>query len=387
MCNVLVVDDERSFIEDIKAMLPGDGYEVKSNDSFEAALSRFNTDRLDWAVEVCLVDFNLKSDPRQNGAKLIQTLRHHSVDIPMILLTSADDHHIAFTAGESGATSYCRKDELVTTEKLVQIIDHAIEKNREDREVGMSKMAALDRGLIYLLGEFWHDTKNIFVPIQASTNAVEQSIDALSKRTAGLGLNGQEMLHHLSQIKRKCEEGTRWLEDLKEFVQTGKITLQESNVTISNLVRSSQNEFHQAGNLNYESLVVEAKIDEKAIKRVLKSIFNNVRDHVGSDAAVLCKVDSIRRSDIDILRISVRDYGQGIPDDDKKRIFYPGVVTDPEGRNMGLGLCIAKKYLEAHQVHDQRGKIFCVDPEEGVGTCFILEVPTTFMTMQKLSNT
>lgn len=60
--------------------------------------------------------------------------------------------------------------------------------------------------------------------------------------------------------------------------------------------------------------------------------------------------------------IKVRDYGVGIKEEDREKIFYPFFSTKKEGT--GLGLAISYRIVEEH-----RGKIE-VKSGEGEGTEF-----------------
>jgi nitrogen-specific signal transduction histidine kinase len=46
------------------------------------------------------------------------------------------------------------------------------------------------------------------------------------------------------------------------------------------------------------------------------------------------------------VRIAIRDYGAGVPDDVRPRLFTPFCTTKPEG--IGLGLVLARDLVEAH---------------------------------------
>ncbi len=69
--------------------------------------------------------------------------------------------------------------------------------------------------------------------------------------------------------------------------------------------------------------------------------------------------------------ISVKDNGNGIPEEIKSRIFEPFFTTKPVGSGTGLGLSITYKII--HDLHN--GKIE-VHSEAGSGTVFKLVVPS-----------
>jgi signal transduction histidine kinase len=74
--------------------------------------------------------------------------------------------------------------------------------------------------------------------------------------------------------------------------------------------------------------------------------------------------------------VSVTDNGTGIPDALRKNLFTPNFTTKSSG--MGLGLSIAKKYIES-----ANGRIW-FESEVGKGSVFYFELPVMY-TVEKPS--
>lgn len=72
--------------------------------------------------------------------------------------------------------------------------------------------------------------------------------------------------------------------------------------------------------------------------------------------------------------ISIKDNGQGIPENNLSKIFDPFYTTKPIGEGTGLGLPVSHGIIEKHG-----GKIN-ISSEVNVGTCFIITLPTTSKT-------
>ncbi len=70
--------------------------------------------------------------------------------------------------------------------------------------------------------------------------------------------------------------------------------------------------------------------------------------------------------DGEMVRISIKDNGPGIPDDIIGKVFDPFFTTKPIGEGTGLGLAICHKIVEEH------GGWIGVDSKEGKGTTFII---------------
>ena len=67
--------------------------------------------------------------------------------------------------------------------------------------------------------------------------------------------------------------------------------------------------------------------------------------------------------------LSVSDRGEGIPPDERSRIFEPGVRLDDARPGSGLGLAITRAIAEAH------GGTLEVESEPGRGSTFTIALP------------
>jgi two-component system, NtrC family, sensor kinase len=71
----------------------------------------------------------------------------------------------------------------------------------------------------------------------------------------------------------------------------------------------------------------------------------------------------------DRIEISVKDNGNGIPDEIKDKIFQPFFTTKPTGQGTGLGLSLSYDIVKAH------GGELKVETNEGEGSSFIIQLP------------
>ena len=69
--------------------------------------------------------------------------------------------------------------------------------------------------------------------------------------------------------------------------------------------------------------------------------------------------------------IAIKDNGTGMPEAVKAKIFQPFFTTKPTGQGTGLGLSLSYDIVKAH------GGILEVESEEGVGTTFMIKLPTS----------
>jgi len=116
-------------------------------------------------------------------------------------------------------------------------------------------------------------------------------------------------------------------------------------------------------------------LDAGLIKKALKKIVDNAVLYT-EKGGVVVNTEIIRdqQTQKDLIRITVKDSGVGIIEADKSKlfkIFTRGTEAERIHQNgSGLGLYIAKEYIEAHQ-----GKIEAESEGKGKGTTFIITLP------------
>lgn len=101
------------------------------------------------------------------------------------------------------------------------------------------------------------------------------------------------------------------------------------------------------------------------LNQVFMNLLTNAIDAIGSNG----KIFITTALEGDRLKISVRDTGQGMPEEVKKKIFDPFFTTKEVGKGTGLGLSISYGIIEKHN-----GTIE-VRSEPGKGTEFIILLP------------
>ncbi|MBH5318496.1 PAS domain S-box protein [Paenibacillus sp. GSMTC-2017] len=115
-------------------------------------------------------------------------------------------------------------------------------------------------------------------------------------------------------------------------------------------------------------LFVEA--DEDRLRQIMMNLLSNGINYTPEGGRVSVTVDA---SDMDHIRIQIKDTGIGIPRKDLPRIFERFYRVDKarsrSSGGTGLGLSIVKHLVELH-----KGTI-SVDSTSGAGTTFIIELP------------
>jgi len=83
------------------------------------------------------------------------------------------------------------------------------------------------------------------------------------------------------------------------------------------------------------------------------------------------RVGPRRQDDVEVVEFSVRDSGNGVPDEMIERIYEAFYSTKSEG--MGIGLKLCRSIVESHHGRMQVHNIY--NGEEVVGCCFSFWIP------------
>jgi signal transduction histidine kinase len=111
------------------------------------------------------------------------------------------------------------------------------------------------------------------------------------------------------------------------------------------------------------------ELDRAKMEQVLNNLISNAIKYSPSDTTVDVRLYREHGKAV----LSVRDRGQGIPEDELDALFEPFATTSVQGtageRSTGLGLVIAKRIVEGH------GGEIEVESEVGEGSNFVVTLP------------
>ena len=158
-------------------------------------------------------------------------------------------------------------------------------------------------------------------------------------------------------------EPIKTLESVNEIIEEVLLEFQgvanEKNIKITTRFDSS-----------YPIVEVDRNQISEAIFQVIKNSFQTLKD--GGKLNITTAVDSDRKK----VQIKIKDYGEGIPLENLKKVFLPLFTT--RFRGLGLGLPLVKKIIEAH------GGRVEIDSWLGKGTEVSLYLPLS--SKEKLRN-
>lgn len=156
----------------------------------------------------------------------------------------------------------------------------------------------------------------------------------------------------------QSERLSRLIDNILDFskIEEGKkaFRLEKTNLKelIINVKSAFQNHISNDGFSVSSSLpktLPEIVIDKEAIQQVLYNLLDNAYKYSGDSK----HIEIIAESTIDSVKISVKDFGIGIQQEDQDKIFNRffrgGNELTRSVKGSGIGLTIVKKIIEAHQ--------------------------------------
>lgn len=210
-----------------------------------------------------------------------------------------------------------------------------------------------------------HEIKNPLTPMKLN---VQQLLKSWNDKVPGFD----------KLLDRFTKNQIEYIDDLSSiasaFSSFAKMpVINPVEVNILDQIRLTLELFKNTGNVIFTvNLPRETKVVIYADKEQLNSVFSNliknaiqsipsgIEGHIGISLEIRDR----------IVVVSVSDNGSGIPADLQKNLFTPNFTTKSSG--MGLGLSIAKKYIESAS-----GKIW-FESEVNKGSVFSFELPVMY---------
>ncbi|MDR1395577.1 MAG: sigma 54-interacting transcriptional regulator, partial [Deltaproteobacteria bacterium] len=129
---ILIADDEPNYRLVIGSLLEAEGYEILEAEGGRTALDLFLEH---GRVDLVLTDMTM---PEGSGLELLEKVKDHSPEVPVILLTAHGTIELAVEAMKNGAFDYltkpCRNAEILRTVAKALEVSRLGRKNKELRE-------------------------------------------------------------------------------------------------------------------------------------------------------------------------------------------------------------------------------------------------------------
>ena len=193
--------------------------------------------------------------------------------------------------------------------------------------------------------------------------------------SAGGSVDSRDARRGLSIILRESKRLTGMVEELLEFtrIQDGRFTL---NVALGDIRAEFEDTVFMYGSrLEQENIelvylendddIPEIPCDTARLRQVFLNILDNAAKHGGDGGKITAE---ICRQEEDVV-IRIRDFGQGIPEEELpliKKKFYKGAS---KARGSGIGLAVCEEIVTMHN------GVLLIENAEGGGTLVSIRLP------------
>ncbi|MEW6055095.1 MAG: PAS domain S-box protein [Bdellovibrionota bacterium] len=194
------------------------------------------------------------------------------------------------------------------------------------------------------------------------------------KRREPLATDVTHLERFISSVDKQVDRITRLVEDMLDIsrLEHGKLPIEREYIDLVEVVQEVVERFSEP--LRFAGCqcrvlfdgAVQGRWDRARIEQVVANLISNaIKYGAGTPIEVQVSLDETNA------RISVKDHGLGIANEDLERIFkrYERALSTGRISGLGLGLYISKQIVELH------GGTIAVESELGKGSVFTVSLP------------
>ncbi|MBO6586874.1 MAG: hybrid sensor histidine kinase/response regulator [Gracilimonas sp.] len=359
---VLIVDDISKNLQLLGTTLREAGYKVAAVSKSEQVLDS----ALKYRPDLILLDVMM---PGKSGFEVCEELKAHSdlKHIPVIFLTAKVEQESIVNGLNLGGSDYVTKP--FNTQELLARVDTHIslklskdklkEQNEKLNELGLMK----DR-IYSVIG---HDLRG---PVNGISGVINLLLSDLEN------MDEEKLKKFLTLINQSSSNLWNLLTDLLSWarVQSKEMKVNRTDFYLLSAIEEdikmmAFNAEKKGININiYPEVDVEVHADKTFVRTIFRNFLSNAlkfSDKKGHSIDVHIEV----KGD---LNISVKDYGIGMSEETKERLFkltHPKSDAKMNANGAGFGLLLCNELAKLH------GGEIKVKSEEGNGSTFTLAIP------------
>ena len=209
-------------------------------------------------------------------------------------------------------------------------------REAQSRLVQSERLAAIGQ----MMAALAHESRNVIQRAQACLEMLELD---LPERSDSLDLT--------VRAKRALEELNRLYEEVRSYAAPVHLDRQPCDLgALCRDVWSQICETHTGKRIDFriepEKSGGICPIDKPRFSQVIRNILENAFAACSDGGTIRIRCDEARLGDRAAVRMTFRDDGSGLSEEQRRKMFEPFYSTKPKGT--GLGMAIAKRIVEAH---------------------------------------
>jgi len=306
------------------------------------------------SVDIILLDLGL---PDARGLEAIRRVHAAAPRVPLVVLTGLDDESLAAQALKEGEQDYLIKGQI-ETRGILRALRYATERKRLER----------------LKDEF---VSTVSHELRTPLTSISGSLGLLMGNAAGN--LPPAMARLLSIAHNNSQRLVRLVNDILDIekMDAGQVVFNFSRVEFPPLVAQAieaNRGFAEGYGVRIRldeacAAVADVRADPDRLLQVVTNLLSNAIKFSPPDSEVVVAIEKVT----DMVRLTVRDHGPGIPPDFKPLIFEKFAQADGTNARQqggtGLGLSIVKQIVDRLS-----GEVGFADAPGG-GTIFHVELP------------
>ena len=369
---ILVVDDDQRNVRLMESILRTQGYPVVRAYDGEEALRLIDAEKPD----LVLLDVMM---PKMSGFEVCQRLkgRYETRLLPVIMVTALNALEDKVQALEIGADDFLSKPinkvELLAKVRAtlrVKSLQDEVERQKKELEERNQELVRIQGFKESMTQMVVHDLKNPLAGIMGNIQLIQMQRSEMTEAK-------------LEELLTRTQESSRQLmRMILNILDIGKLEEQKMPIHLEpvQLHAVVQDNIAELTSLSArDGIRLESRVrpdlppvhaDRELVSRVVANLLNNAFKHTPSGGEVV--VDAQQEGDD--LVLTVRDTGEGIPEDLQPYIFDKFVAGESvAGRrrmyDSGLGLTFCRLVVQSH-----RGRIW-IKSRSGEGTTVFVSLP------------
>jgi signal transduction histidine kinase len=305
------------------------------------------------AVDMILLDLGL---PDARGLSAIRRAHAAAPSIPLVVLTGLDDESLAKQALQEGAQDYLIKGQI-EARGLLRALRYSTERKRLER----------------LKDEF---VSTVSHELRTPLTSISGSLRLLTSNAAGN--LPRPMARLLAIAHTNSQRLVRLVNDILDIekMEGGRVVFNFRRADVRSVVKQAidanqgfAEDYGVRVRLEDGCIAADVRADPDRLLQVVTNLLSNAIKFSPANGEVVVAIEK----EPDIVRITVRDHGLGIPIDFKPLIFekfaQADAGNDRKKGGTGLGLSIVK------QIVDRLGGEVGFADAPGGGTIFHVQLP------------
>ena len=193
------------------------------------------------------------------------------------------------------------------------------------------------------------------------------------KGVASLGRENVEddaLKRNFSIIVKNTERLEGMIRNIATFIKLETLEPRFESVNLVEVIKNTLKSFSE--NIKDKNLDIVTYLPEKMeinADPIIEQVFLNLISNAIKFSFNNSKIEIGIQDMADKVRVYVKDYGPGIPDEYKRKIFQRFERVEEKEEGKGLGLAIVRRIVEMHN-----GKVW-VEDNKPTGSIFYVEIP------------